>query len=334
MRQNSSLAAASPSTSANYQKLYERSYDELLQQTFLLTAGHRRGAERATRQALGSAWNRWSELAAEPDPARWLRTRAFATALTPWYPLGPRSRHRTPPLDSALTAHDLELLTALRRLSRARRQVVVLHDALGLAAAEIAVEVEASAAAVGHRLHAAHLDLVRAVPALVGPDPAAPDFAPRLGGLLYQAAVRGCPSGAEPRQADLRCRAAARARALALPAGAALLVLATTASITGTLDGHGPSAWFNPRPVPAPLCTGTANGSAGPATPAGTPGIRSFWCGPGKTPHPGPANRSGVRQQTLLTERQPLISSRARRAVSDGVLPTLTPAASRASFFA
>ncbi|WP_329564793.1 hypothetical protein [Kitasatospora sp. NBC_01266] len=332
MRQNASLAADSPSDLASYQELYERSYDELLQQSFLLTAGHRRSAERATRHALGSAWNRWPEPAAAPDPAHWLRTRAFAAALAPWRPTGRRPPRGTEPASCELTPSDLELLAALRRLSRARRHVVVLHDALGLAPAAIAVEVEATAAAVGRRLHAAHLELARALPILVGPDPAAPGFARRLGGLLYRAAVRGCPAGAEPQRADRRRRAAARLRAAALPAGSALLVLATAASITGTVHGHGPSAWFNPRPAVAPLCTGAANGSAGPVTRAGAAGIRSFWCGPGKTPHPAPANRSGVRQ-ALLAERQP-ISSRARRAVSDGVLPTLTPAASRASFFA
>ncbi|MCX4748568.1 hypothetical protein OG455_24135 [Kitasatospora sp. NBC_01287] len=339
---------------AGYQALYERSYDELLQQTFLLTAGHRRSAERATRRALGSAWNRWAELAEEPDPATWLRLRAFEAALAPWRPVGPRP-HRTATgaapdtaADTATTAADtatgpapgqgaeadLALLTALRGLSRARRRVVVLHDALGLAPTAIAVEAEASTAAVSRRLHAAHVELARALPTVLGSDPAVPGFSERLGGLLYRAAVRACPADpAAPPRADRRRRAGARLQAAALPAACGLLVLGTAASITGTLAGHGPSAYFDPRPVPAPLCSTVANGSAGPARPGAAPGIRSLWCGAGKTPHPAPVNRSGVRR-ALPGERQPLISSRARRAVSDGVLPTLTPAASRASFFA
>ncbi len=46
------------------------------------------------------------------------------------------------------------------------------------------------------------------------------------------------------------------------------------------------------------------------------------------------AGRRGARASARACVRQPASAARARRAVSDGVLPTFTPAASRASFFA
>ncbi|MFF7633866.1 RNA polymerase sigma factor [Kitasatospora sp. NPDC008050] len=304
---------------SGYAELYERSYDELLQQTYLLTAGHHRLAGQAVRRAFEAAWTSWAEAATDPDPVRWLRTRAFSTALAPWHPGGP-PRHRrlrapwrpartaaeTTAADPAAAA-DRALLGALHRLSRARRHVLVLHDALGLAPGEIALEVEASSTAVEHRLRAAHLELARALPERVGADPLAPGFGERLGGLLYETAVRHCPppeAAGQPVPRALPARA--RLRAAALPAASGLLVLVTAAAIAGTLDGHGPSAYFDRPPTPAPLCTSSLNGSAGPATPAHFPGMRSLWCaedGPhAQMPLPGPVIRSGERQQAASAD--------------------------------
>lgn len=312
LESDESVAAARPDDPgpapdrSQYQELYERSYDELLQQTYLVTAGRHRLARHAVQQAFEAAWTRWAEAATDPDPARWLRTRAFATALAPWRPGGPpHARRLRPPWRQAeaadpataapetadqAAAADQALLGALHRLSRARRHVLVLHDALGLGPAEIALEVEASATAVDHRLRAAHLELARALPDLVGADPLAPGFGERLGGLLYRTAVRYCPPAATGQHVPRMLPARARLRAAALPAASGLLVLVTATAIAGTLDGHGPSAWFDRPPTPAPLCTGTLNGSAGPAGPAHVAGLRSLWCaedGPhakGRTP--------------------------------------------------
>ena len=68
------------------------------------------------------------------------------------------------------------------------------------------------------------------------------------------------------------------------------------------------------------------------------------WSPPRHPPRPNPARRVGCRVEHddpgerrlagVVDERGQDRSSRARAAVSDGVLPTLTPAASRASFLA
>ncbi|GAB2693358.1 hypothetical protein [Kitasatospora kifunensis] len=288
---------APPPDRSSYQELYGRAFDELLQQTYLLTGGRRRLAEHAVRRAFSAAWNRWDEVATDPDPARWLRTRAFTHALTPWHPSHPRQPHhpRLPAQSTTVKSSevdassktDAELLAALRGLTRARRQVLVLHDALGLAPAAIALEVEASAAAVIRRLQAAHLELARALPTLLGADPLAAGFGERLGGLLYQLAVRHCPPRESGRQVTWALRAGARLRAAAMPMAAGLLVLGTAGAITGTLNGHGPSAYFHRPAAPAPLCTGSRNGSAGPAAMAHSAGMRSVWCAEDELPRVG-----------------------------------------------
>jgi hypothetical protein len=177
-----------------------------------------------------------------------------------------------------LTDRDRALLRALQRLSRPRRRALVLHDALGLPAAAIAVEVEASTGAVERRVLAARAELARAVPQLVGTDPTAPGFPERLGGLLYRTAVRGCPQPPR-RSSSRRARAVGRRHALALPAASGLLLVGTVAGLAGQLTGHGPAALFtDPAERPLPVCTDAGHGSAGPAGPHRSPGLRSPWC--------------------------------------------------------
>ncbi|WP_051970239.1 sigma factor-like helix-turn-helix DNA-binding protein [Kitasatospora azatica] len=274
--------AAEPveATLDGFEQVYARTYPDLLQQTFLLTAGRRRAA-RAVRRAFGAAWLRWPELAAGPDPVAWLRAHAFESALAPWRRVGPRRTHAVrlprrrisvPPMaDTA--GRDRALLKAVRRLSRPRRRAVLLHDALGLPPAAIAAEVEASTAAVAARVAAARRELAHTVPALVGADPEAPEFGERLGGLLYRAAQRGCPRPAEPRP-TVALRARGRVRAATRPVACGVLVLATVGAFGSTLAGH--PLVTGPAPAPRQHCAST--GGAGPAAIGAGTGPRSPWC--------------------------------------------------------
>ncbi|GAA1954678.1 sigma factor-like helix-turn-helix DNA-binding protein [Kitasatospora viridis] len=231
---------------------------DLLQQAYLLTGSHRRAA-RSVRRAFAAAWPRWRQVAAEPDPAAWLRARAFDHALAPWRPHLPRphrpsSRQPAPvpgPEDPA--GRDRALLAAFGRLSAPRRRAVLLHDALGLEPVEIAAECESSSPTAAARVAAGRAELARLVPALVGTDPTAPEFGERLGGLLHRAAERSCPP-AGPRPTRL-LRATGRLRALAVPTACALLVLATAGAIGTRLTGH-------PPVPPAPCAAGCPEQSA------------------------------------------------------------------------
>ncbi|BFV58869.1 hypothetical protein KCMC57_up39730 [Kitasatospora sp. CMC57] len=289
-------AAAAAARPANFEALCTVSHTRLVQQTFLLT-GCRHRAVHAVHLALSAAGRRWPEVSALPDPESWVREYAFETAQAVWHRGGPRRAHlfrlprrqiRVHPLSDLphpdqdrLTPRDRDLLKALKRLTRPQRRALVLHDALGLPVGQVAFEVQSSTAAATGRVLSARAALARTVPALVGSDPADPEFGPRLGALLHQAAVHGCPAPRTPSSRLLTLRGWARSGLAAAAAGA--VTLAMTAAIVATLTGNGPSELFRPaRLGPGPVCSTATSGSAGPAAP-GTgpgPGLRSYWCGP------------------------------------------------------
>ncbi|MEE1828821.1 LuxR C-terminal-related transcriptional regulator [Streptomyces sp. BE20] len=286
----------------SFEELYERTHTRLVQQTFLLTTCKHR-AVHCVGRAFGEARRRWTEVVAAGAPERWVRTRAFELALSPWHRGGPRRAHawRLPhrrikvrPADESqavlpdhdrLTDRDRALLKALRRLSRPQRRALVLHDGLGLPADAVAVEVESTVAAAEGRVWAARTSLAHWVPDLVGTDPAADGFADRLSGLLHRAAVRGAPEPHRPPVPLLRARHglvnAGRTGA------AALLTVAVGGAVAATLAGGGPGELFRPADAPPPvLCApvptlATEPEALLPLLPDGAPsGIRSLWCSP------------------------------------------------------
>ncbi|GAA1160402.1 hypothetical protein GCM10009664_30610 [Kitasatospora gansuensis] len=294
----------------SFEELCSLTHTRLVQQTFLLTACHHR-AVHAVRLALAAAGRRWPEVSTLPDPEGWVREHAFETAQAVWHRGGPRRAHllrlshrqiRVHPLpdlpphpdQDRLTPRDRDLLKALKRLTRPQRRALVLHDALGLPADRVAFEVQSSTAAATGRVLSARAALARAVPALVGSDPADPEFGARLGALLHQAAVHGCPAPRPPSARLLKVRGRARTGLATAAAGA--VTLAMTAAIVATLTGNGPSELFRPAVLgPGQVCSTATSGSAGPAAPdagaGGGPGLRSHWCGPtpGRPVPNGPA---------------------------------------------
>ncbi|MER6363054.1 LuxR C-terminal-related transcriptional regulator [Kitasatospora sp. NPDC001527] len=285
-----------------FEEVYEAAHTRLVQQVFLLTACRHR-AVHCVGRAFGEARRRWAAAVAGGDPEAWVRARAFELALSPWHRGGPRRTHvwRLPhrrikvrPADEAqavlpdhdrLTDHDRALLKALRRLSRPRRRALVLHDGLGMPAAAVAVEVESTVTAAEGRVWAARAALVRWVPELVGPDPAADGFADRLCALMHRAAVRGAP---QPHRAPVPLLRARHGLANAGRTGAAaLLTAAVGGAVVATLAGGGPGELFRPPgPPPPSLCAPFPTSATDPDAPLplladGPPsGIRSLWCSP------------------------------------------------------
>ncbi|MFE2110967.1 hypothetical protein ACFXAF_34575, partial [Kitasatospora sp. NPDC059463] len=287
---------------AGFEEVYEAAYTRLVQQVFLLTACKHR-AVHCVGRAFAEARLRWAEVAAGGEPEGWVRARAFESALSPWHRGGPRRTHvwRLPyrrikvrPADEAqavlpdhdrLTDRDRALLKALRRLSRPQRRARVLHDGLGMPAAAVALEVEATVAGAEGRVWAARAALAHWVPELVGPDPAADGFADRLCVLMHRAAVRGAP---EPHRAPVPVL---RARHGLVNAGrtgaAALLTAAVGGAVVATLAGGGPGELFRPPgPPPPSLCAPVPTSATGPDAllpllADGPPsGIESLWCSP------------------------------------------------------
>jgi DNA-directed RNA polymerase specialized sigma24 family protein len=249
-----------------------------------------------------------------------------------------------------LTEQDQELVLALLRLPRGHRRVLVLHDVVGLDWKQTSTEAESTTPAAYARTVRARQAMAEAAPGIVGADPLARGFGRRLGSLLRDAAGRGCPAAGQPeRTGALRHRSLLRERAATGVAGLAALATAV-ALLAGALLGtpfHPPAAPFvtygslhgkrQAPPTPQPVSAPRPSGSAAPAVGLGAARPTAAERGLPRTGvvRGGAARPAGGREgpESGRSDRQP-ISSRASRAVSDGVLPTLTPAASRASFLA
>ncbi|CAL9536877.1 helix-turn-helix domain-containing protein [Streptomyces sp. enrichment culture] len=148
-----------------FDALYAFCAPALVRQTYLL-CGRRELAREAVERAFQLAWDRWPEVAVDPDPAGWVRAAAYEYALSPWHRFRPRYRHpKPPPADAAARA----LLDALLQLPPSYRRTLVLHDGVGLRLPETAAETEASTPAAACRLLHAREEVAARLPELSEP---------------------------------------------------------------------------------------------------------------------------------------------------------------------
>ncbi|MFF9502347.1 sigma factor-like helix-turn-helix DNA-binding protein [Streptomyces sp. NPDC014656] len=130
----------------------------LIQQAYVL-AGCRRLAVESAEQAFQQVWERWPEVACDPDPAGLARARTHDYALSPWHRLRPRRSDPDPlPADP--------VVQALLGLPPWQRRTLLLCDGLDLSLAEAATETQATLAATAARLQNARATLSRQVPDL------------------------------------------------------------------------------------------------------------------------------------------------------------------------
>ncbi|MGW9176888.1 RNA polymerase sigma factor [Streptomyces decoyicus] len=164
-----------------FDDLHARHAVALTQQTYLLT-GRPRLARRAVEQGFRLAWQRWPQVAVDPDPAGWVRAAAYEYALTPWHRLCPGLRPaRKPkrfqePKESKEFQEPKELqeggpsgralLEALLSLPAPYRRALLLHDGLGMGLYETAAEIEASTPAAAGRLTHARERVAERLPEL------------------------------------------------------------------------------------------------------------------------------------------------------------------------
>ncbi|MEW1753764.1 RNA polymerase sigma factor [Streptomyces angustmyceticus] len=138
---------------AAFDDLHTRHAAALMRQTYLLT-GRPWLARRAVEQGFRLAWQRWPQVAVDPDPAGWVRAAAYEYALKPWHRLCPGLRTARTPRQFAQTGDpaDRALLLALLSLPAPYRRALLLHDGVGLGLYETAAEIEASTPAAAGRL--------------------------------------------------------------------------------------------------------------------------------------------------------------------------------------
>ncbi|MFD8327770.1 RNA polymerase sigma factor [Streptomyces lydicus] len=142
-----------------FDDLHSRHAAGLTRQAYLLT-GRPELARRAVARGFRLAWQRWPQVAVDPDPAGWVRAAVYECALTPWQRLLPwlRTARTAQELPPSVGPADRALLTAVLGLPAPYRRMLVLHDGVGLGLYEAATEVEASTpAAAGRLAHAREL---------------------------------------------------------------------------------------------------------------------------------------------------------------------------------
>ncbi|MFC9289227.1 sigma factor-like helix-turn-helix DNA-binding protein [Streptomyces sp. NPDC057052] len=148
-----------------FDALYAFCAPALVRQAYLLT-GRRELARESVEQAFQTAWQRWPEVAVDPDPPSWVRAAAYEYALSPWHRFRPRYRHPEPP---PADASDRALLDALLTLPPSYRRTLLLYDGVGLGLPETAAETEASTPAAANRLLHARAAIAARLPELAEP---------------------------------------------------------------------------------------------------------------------------------------------------------------------
>ncbi len=225
-----------------------------------LITGNPGFARHAVRRAFDLAWQRWPEVAADPDPVGWVRAAAYEYALAPWQQWVPG--HRTHPRAAARTLRGSERDGAVRaavlRLSPSQRQALVLYDGLGLDLPVAAAESEASTVATASRITQARAALSAAVPELGDQAPA------RLKAILTEPEQdaepdpkTGTGTAGTQEVPAARVRVASergvRRRTLSAVALTALIAGATGAALVVTYDRVGELPHrTQPTPVTAP----------------------------------------------------------------------------------
>ncbi|MER6257542.1 helix-turn-helix domain-containing protein [Streptomyces sp. NPDC001584] len=151
-----------PGPAEAFDALYAHAARDLARQAYLLT-GRRALALEAVEKAFVQAWDRWPEVATDPDPVGWVRAIVYEYALSPWHRFRRAHRHLDkPPAEPA----DRILLDGLLSLSPANRRTVLLYDGVGLDLPDTAAETEATTPTAGNRLVHAHADLADRIPEL------------------------------------------------------------------------------------------------------------------------------------------------------------------------
>lgn len=159
-------SALEPLTPAQaFDALYAFCAPDLVRQAYVLT-GRRELARESVERAFQLAWQRWPEVAVDPDPAGWVRLAAYEYALSPWHRFRPRYRHPEPP---PADQRDHALLSALLKLPPPYRRTLLLYDGVGLDLPETAAETEATTPATANRLVHAREAVTACLPELADP---------------------------------------------------------------------------------------------------------------------------------------------------------------------
>jgi RNA polymerase sigma-70 factor (ECF subfamily) len=142
-----------PGLEATFQVFFAARADELVRIAYLMT-GDLAEAEDLAQEALVRVWRRWAAVSNYEHPEAFARRVLHNLVIGRW-----RRRRSAPPpamLHNPVPApgvEHLDVLAALGRLPARERSAIVLHDLVGLDAAEIGLQVGARPGTVRQWLH-------------------------------------------------------------------------------------------------------------------------------------------------------------------------------------
>ena len=139
----------------SFDAFYTGSVRRLVGQLHAMT-GSRAEAEDCVQEAYARAWQRWDKVSGYGDPEAWVRTVAYRVSVSAWRKSAnmraAHRRHGVPDDSRGLSPDYVAIVAALRKVSAAQRQAIVLHHLVGLSVEEIARETGAAAGTVKARL--------------------------------------------------------------------------------------------------------------------------------------------------------------------------------------
>lgn len=139
----------------SFDAFYSGSVRRLVGQLHAMT-GSRSEAEDCVQEAYARAWQRWDKVSGYGDPEAWVRTVAYRVSVSAWRKAAnmraAHHRHGAPDDNRGLSPDYVAIVAALRKVSAAQRQAIVLHHLVGLSVEEIARETGAAAGTVKARL--------------------------------------------------------------------------------------------------------------------------------------------------------------------------------------
>ncbi|OJF11362.1 RNA polymerase sigma factor [Couchioplanes caeruleus] len=128
---------------SGFEEFYTGSRHRLITYLYAMT-GDRAEAQDAAQEAYVRAWQRWSTVSTYDNPEAWVRSVAHRLCLKHWRKAKNRVtaylRHGTDPDVDPPSENTVALITALRQLPVAERQVITMHHLMDLPVAEVAAQ--------------------------------------------------------------------------------------------------------------------------------------------------------------------------------------------------